>query len=302
MKTLNYYHVDVFTTQRFGGNQLAVFMDAEGLSTELMQTIAGEMNFSESAFVMPPEDAANDFKLRIFTPQMELPMAGHPTVGTAYVLHHDGQVQFDGDTHDIRFEEGVGVVPVSYLKEADGSILPTMTQPLPQFGPIQEDRAMVADLLSLDVDDLHPDYPVQGVSAGVPFIYIPVRNVEALGKINVRLDVWNREIKESAYPHVFTFTPLSAGSAATVRSRMFAPAMGIPEDPATGAASGPLGAYLVKYGVVEPSNEHNIISEQGIEFGRPSTIHIKVLMDGGDIQKVTVGGKSVYVGEGKLIV
>lgn len=300
MTTLHYDHVDVFTTQRFGGNQLAVFLDADGLSDELMQTIAREMNFSESAFVMSPDDPENDFKVRIFTPQMELPMAGHPTIGTAFVLHRDGRVQFDGERHDIRFEEGVGVVPIAYIKENDGRIVPTMTQPLPQFGPIMEDRAMAADLLSLDVNDLHPDYPVQGVSAGVPFLYIPIKDVEALGKINVRLDVWNREIKASDYPHIFTFTPRNDRPTPTVRSRMFAPAMGIPEDSATGAASGPLGAYLVKYGLVEPSDHHEIVSEQGVEFGRPSTIQISVAMQGDAIEKVTVGGKSVYIGQGTL--
>jgi trans-2,3-dihydro-3-hydroxyanthranilate isomerase len=302
MQTLHYYHVDVFTTQRFGGNQLAVFMDAQGLSAELMQTIAREINFSESAFVMGPETYGNDFKLRIFTPQMELPMAGHPTIGTAFVLHHAGIVQFDGSTHDILIEEGVGVVPVSYVKDNDGGILPTMTQPIPAFGQIWENRAMVADLLSLNVDDLHSDYPIQGGSAGVPFLYIPIKDVEAIGNINVRLDVWNREIKESAYPHLFAFTPLIDRPTPTVRSRMFAPAMGIPEDPATGAASGPLGAYLVKYGIVDASESVSIISEQGVEFGRPSTIHIGVTVEGDAIRKVTVGGNSVYVGEGTLVV
>lgn len=302
MNVYHYYHVDVFTTQRFGGNQLAVFLEAEGLSTEMMQTIAREINFSETAFVFPPQDDVTDFKLRIFTPQMELPLAGHPTIGTAFVLHHAGVVQFEGDTHEIKVEKGVGIIPVVYQKDGENNVIPTMTQPVPKFGDIWENRSVVADLLSLTVADLHPDYPVQGGSAGVPFLYIPIRDSEALAKIKIRLDVWNDAIKDTDYPHVFAFTPLKDRPTPTVRSRMFAPQMGIPEDPATGAASGPLGAYLVKYGIVSADESHRIISEQGFDFGRPSIIHINVELDGDEIQRVMVGGNSVYIGEGSITV
>jgi trans-2,3-dihydro-3-hydroxyanthranilate isomerase len=288
MQTHNYHLVDVFTETPFGGNPLAVFLDAEDLSTKQMQTIARELNLSESAFVMPSDKA--EFRLRIFTPGMEVPMAGHPTVGTAYVLQHKGLIPATGKT---TFEENVGVIPVS-LNET--GIF--MSQPLPAFGAVYDDegdRAMIASLLSLHEDDLLAGYPVQAVSTGVPFLYIPLANLDAIARIQFRLDVWDNHLRTAPAPHIFAFAPEDKN---IVRSRMFAPLMGIPEDPATGAASGPLGAYLVQYGLAD--GDAPILSKQGYAMGRPSQIHIRIERDGDAFTGVQVGGQSVYMGGGAL--
>jgi len=290
MKEYQYHLVDVFTEQRFGGNQLAVFAEADGLTAEDMYAIANELNLSESAFVFPADDPTCDFKVRFFTPQIELPMAGHPTVGTAYVLRKLGKATRDS----VRLEEGVGPLTINY--NPDGSV--TMNQPVPQFSSVFEDRSILANLLSLNENDLHPGYPAQVVSAGVPFIYIPIRDLEAIGRIKLNLDVWDKHIANYETPHIFTFTP----SGAHVRSRMFAPAMGIPEDPATGAASGPLGAYLFKYGVVTAEEALSIVSDQGVEMGRPSKVLIRVETSGDEITAVSIGGTSVDVGYGVMYV
>lgn len=301
MPKLPYHHVDVFTDRLFGGNQLAVFPDGRGLSTELMQQIAQEMNFSETAFVFPPQATQNHFKLRIFTPAAEIPMAGHPTIGTAFVLQHIGMVTLHESQQSIRFEEGVGPITVTYQQVPDKSPLITMQQPLPVFGAIFEDKATLAALLSIEPSQLHPDYPAQVVSSGVPFLYIVVKDLEVIHKVRLRQEVWEQHFQHGANPHIFVLMPKSRElNSNTVRSRMFGPAFGIAEDPATGSASGPLGAYLVNYGIVAAAETVKIVSEQGFEMGRPSLIHITLTMEGKRLQQVEVGGYSVYVSEGIL--
>lgn len=289
----HYHHVDVFTEKRFGGNQLAVFTNAEGLSTEQMQTIAREMNFSESTFVFPPDDPANDYKLRIFTPAEEVPMAGHPTVGTTYVLYREGMLPTDRTNY--RLEEQVGVIPVAYDPATERVV---MTQPLPTFGRIIDDRQMIADLLTLAKDDLHPDYPVQVVSCGVPFIYAVMRDKATVNRAKLRTDIWEQHLQNSEAPQIFIFSTETDDPQHTVYSRMFAPAMGIPEDPATGAASGPLGCYLVQYGLT--ADGQNIISEQGFAMGRPSLISIAIDGATDGITGVRIGGQTAYVGAGYI--
>lgn len=295
-----YHLVDVFTDRLFGGNQLAVFPQPTGLQADEMQAIAKELNLSETTFVWPPLAADHDAHLRIFTPAVELPLAGHPTVGTAFVLARLGQPAPSQATTAITFREGVGNVPVTVAWGAAGPDLITMQQPLPTFGPRFEDRATLAELLSLAEADIDPDLPCEAVSCGVPFLFVPITSLAAIRQIRLRLDVWERAIRGFAAPHIFVFTRATVTPAATVHSRMFAPAMGIAEDPATGAASGPLGSYLVRYGVVAPADASTIISEQGYEMGRPSVIHISITQAEGEITRVQVGGTCVPVGTGTL--
>ena len=296
MRRLHYHLLDVFTNERFGGNQLAVFTNGRGLTTETMQRIAKELNLSEVTFVLPPDDPANHWKVRIFTPAIELPMAGHPTVGTSYILAREQMVNVSESQPVIRLEEGVGLIPVTF-KFANGEpSLIQMQQREPVFSPEFTDRALATELLSLTAADL-ADYPVQEVSCGVPFLFIPVKSLAAVQKIKFRPDVWERSL--SQYGQMFAFTTETLNPTSTVHSRMFAPAMGIPEDPATGAASGPLGCYLVQYGIVQDNPAH-IISEQGFEMGRPSYIHIEIHQAAGAYTFVGVGGECVYMGEGSL--
>lgn len=297
MRQLHYVLVDVFTDVPFGGNQLAVFTDPGDLSTDLMQTIARELNLSESVFIYPPIDPQNHFKLRIFTPRMELAFAGHPTVGTGFVLHRLGKA-----AGRVLLEENVGVIPIEISAEPDKPVSVMMEQPIPQFKDVYEDRAAIAAMLSLKADDLIDHLPVQAVSAGVPFTLIPIKSLDAIRRVRVRLDLWEQLLRDSAAPHIFTFTSEVEQPGSTVHSRMFAPAMGIPEDPATGAAAGPLGAYLLRYGLATPESAQHITNEQGIEMGRPSIIRISVTGTAEHITRVTIGGVSVFMGEGVLYV
>jgi trans-2,3-dihydro-3-hydroxyanthranilate isomerase len=300
MIKLQYCLVDVFTDRAFGGNQLAVFTDGRGLSTEIMQALAKELNLSETTFVLPAQDQAHDYHVRIFTPAVELPMAGHPTVGTAFVLARKGFIQVNEPEIAITFEEGVGPIPVT-LKTRNGQIQTVqMRQPLPKFGTVFSDRAAIAEMLSLDLADLDETLPLEVVSCGVPFLFVPVKSLAAMRTIRFRRDVWERTLQDFEATQLFVFSQEVENSGSTVHSRMFAPAMGIVEDPATGAASGPLGCYLVRHDLVQRASTAKIVSEQGIEMGRPSFVQVTIECEGKDITGVYVGGQSYFIGEGHI--
>ncbi|MFN8376615.1 MAG: PhzF family phenazine biosynthesis protein [Anaerolineae bacterium] len=301
MRQLPYHLVDVFTDRAFGGNQLAVFTDGRGIASETMQQLAKELNLSEITFVLPPDDPNNHYRVRIFTPATEMPMAGHPTVGTSFVLAREKLIDTSGSHVTIRLEEKVGTIPVA-LDLNDG--LPTliaMQQPLPTFGSIYQNWQAIADMLSITLEDFDAAYPLQVVSCGVPFLFVPLKTLQAVQKVRLRIDVWERALRDFETPHVFVFTRETATAEGTVHSRMFAPALGIAEDPATGAASGPLGCYLVQHKIIS-ANPAVIISEQGFEMGRPSIIRIEIESMGGDITRVGVGGQCVYMGAGFIAV
>jgi trans-2,3-dihydro-3-hydroxyanthranilate isomerase len=302
MRKLRYHLVDVFTNQPFGGNQLAVFTNGRGIPAELMQSIARELNLSETTFVLPPKDTGNDFWVRIFTPATELPIAGHPTVGTAFVLAHEQLIEVVGNEQRLLFEEGVGVIPVAISLENDQPAFIKMTQPLPEFGSEFEDLAAMAQMLAIDIAGIDSRYPLQVVSCGVSFLFVPIKDLATVRQINLRLDLWEKHLKGFEAPHLFVFTPETETKEATVHARMFAPALGIAEDPATGAASGPLGCYLVKHGLVPTiGGQAAILSEQGFEIGRPSFIHIEIQQQhDGQISGVNIKGECVHIGEGYM--
>lgn len=302
MRKLHYRIVDVFTNRAFGGNPLAVFPDAGELPLHLMQAIAKELNLSETTFVTPARDAQHDFRVRIFTPASELPMAGHPTIGTAYVLAREGMIERSETATKVNLEEGVGTIPVIINFREGAPDWIEMQQPLPTFGPRITDVEAVAQMLSLDAEAITAtNLPVEVVSCGVPFLYVPLKNLEAVRKIRVRLDVWEKTLRDAGVPpEVFVFTEEVETAGSRVHSRMFAPALGIGEDPATGAASGPLGCYLVRHEVVRAEPRVELISEQGIEMGRPSFIKIGVEQAAGEITRVTVSGQCYFMGAGYL--
>jgi trans-2,3-dihydro-3-hydroxyanthranilate isomerase len=301
MRRLQYHTVDVFTDRAFGGNPLAVFTDGSDVPDETMQAIAKELNLSETTFVLPPRDPANQFHVRIFTPGSELPMAGHPTVGTAFVLARLGLIEPTGGRASVRFEEGVGPIPVELEFEQDGTpAMIKMTQLRPKFGPRYEDIATIAQMLSLRPEQIRADAPVEVVTCGVPFLYVPLRDLEAIRRARVRPDIYDR-LPEELPKEVFLFTLEVENRGSTVHSRMFAPGLGVTEDPATGAASGPLGCYLVRYGLVEAQGAvTRMVSEQGIEMGRPSFVHIEIERQDDEITTVRVGGRCHYMSEGTL--
>ncbi len=298
MRELQYHLVDVFTDQQFGGNPLAVFTDGQGVADGLMRTIAKELNLSETTFVLPPADPANDCRVRIFTPARELPMAGHPTVGTAFVLAREGRASVQDGEAVFRFEEGVGLIPVTLAMRNGAPDMIWMKQPGPTFGQVFDDRATVARMLSLTEADLDARYPVQVLSNGVPFLYVPLASLDAARRARMRVDLADALLTPHGLTEVFVFTTEVENVGSTVHSRMFAPGLGITEDPATGGASGPLGCYLVQYGIAAAGQA--IISEQGIEMGRPSFLHIRIERDSEVFTHVGVGGQCVYVGHGAL--
>lgn len=287
-----YHLLDVFTTEPFGGNPLAVFPIVNGINPALMQRLANELNLSETVFILPPDDPKHDYHLRIFTPAMELPMAGHPTIGTGSLLAHLGMIALDNKPVTVFLEEGIG--PIEITLHPGDPVRVSMRQPVPTFGDIITDRDHTAALLNLATGDLADDLPVQTVSSGVPFVYIPLRSLDALKRIQFREDIWQQSDIFTGR-HIYAFTIDTQQADATVRSRMFAPAMDIREDPATGAACGPLGAYLVTYDLADG---HGIVNMQGVEMGRASRIEIDVTQTGDTITDVQISGSSVYMGTG----
>jgi trans-2,3-dihydro-3-hydroxyanthranilate isomerase len=311
-RSYRYLHYDVFTDHLFGGNQLAVFLDGRGLPAGTMQAIAKEMNFSETTFVLPPETAGTDVRMRIFTPGEELPMAGHPTIGSTFALARAGVIAAGRDR--VVFGLGVGPVPVSLTWKGDDLSFAWMTQPNPVFGDPIADPSGAAVALSLPPAAVAGTaLPVQVVSCGLPFLFVPLTTRSAVDGVVVNRDALDRLLQSAntSAHGVFVFSAQPArdrrdrNDRATVYSRMFAPDIGVAEDPATGGASGPLGCYLVRHKVVTPEKAGAMLSLQGVKMGRPSHVHISIGLgkDGtGEIASVRVGGESVLAGEGTLYV
>ncbi len=289
-----FHTLDVFTDRVFGGNPLAVFPDARGVSGEAMRAVAGELNLSETVFVLPPE-AGGTRRVRIFTPGSELPFAGHPTVGTAILLVLLGEVDAPADGEvEVVLEEGVGPVPVRVRMQGGRPVFAQLTAAqAPRF--LAPPPAGMAALLGLPDDELHPEWEPAAVSAGVPFTVIPVRDAAALGRARLDAAAWERTLAATEAPHVYVIVPTGPGG--TVRARMFAPAMGIAEDPATGGAAAALGGYLAAAG-----GEGTLCwtIEQGVEMGRPSRIELEADVQNGLALRVRVGGSAVRVSDGAM--
>lgn len=301
MREYRFHTADVFTSKRFGGNQLAVLPDARGLTSEEMLDIAREFNYSESTFVLPPENPAHTRRLRIFTPGGEVPFAGHPTVGSAFVLAAIGEIVITGDETQIVFEEGVGPVSVR-IRSKDGQpeFAELSVTQLPEVLPPLPPREELAPMLSLEVDDLLDGaYHPQALSCGLPFSFIPLRNRDAVGRARLRLDRWEKLLAQTAAHMVMVFSMDPEDPANQVRARMFAPGASVPEDPATGSACAALGGYL---GARDRRSDGTLrwAVEQGYEMGRPSIIGIETDKRGGTISAVRVGGTSVLVCEGMI--
>lgn len=293
-RTYEFVQVDVFTDHVFGGNPLAVFPKATGLTDAEMQAIAREMNLSETTFVLTPTHDGCAAKVRIFTPERELPFAGHPTIGTAFVLAASGMLPEGAQR--LVLEEGIGPVPVDLEGDLRAPSFLWMHQRDAEFGAEIKDRALAASLIGLSEADLWPDAPVQTGSTGLSFLYVPLRDRDAVDRavLDARMLADLPETRDSRA--VFLFAPEPAGGRAY--SRMFAPP--IAEDPATGSASGPLGAYLVKQGLAPRGTEVEIVSEQGVKMGRPSRIHIRLRVTDSGATDIRVGGSAVHVFDGVL--
>ena len=298
----HFYTADVFTDRIFGGNQLAVFPQAQGLAPQQMQQVAREFNFSETVFVFPPQMPNNDRRLRIFTPASEIPFAGHPTVGTAHILTAIGEIPLQGELTQIVFEEGVGQVPVKVRAREGKPVYAELTAAqLPEFGPQPPSTVELATMLSLETSDLlNGDNFPQAVSCGIPFLFIPLRNRNALARIQLNRELWKQLLHSYWAPSVYVFScEGELNSSQQIRSRMFAPALGVDEDPATGSAATALAGYL---GIRNQQADGTLkwVIEQGVEMGRPSTLQLEADKENGEIKQIRVGGASVIVSEGKF--
>ena len=298
-RAYRFVQVDVFTDRVFGGNPLAVFLDGRGLDDALMQQIASEMNLSETVFLFPPWQPSCAAALRIFTPAREVSFAGHPTVGTAWVLAVHGLAPRGAARFVL--EERVGPVPVDIEGDPSRPDFIWMTHGPATFDPALENRDAVARALGLTEVDLWPGAPVQPGSTGNQHLFVPLRDRAAVDRATLDVRALQAAMGDRPRLGIFVFAPASDPAAGRVYSRMFAPhTSGVPEDPATGSASGPLGAYLVLNGLVHDAAEVRIVSEQGTKMGRQSFVHIRLAMAGGKIAEIRVGGSVVPVLEGEL--
>lgn len=311
MLRLPYHLLDVFTREPFGGNQLAVFTDAASIAPDLMPRIARELNLSETVFILPP-DRGGLARLRIFTPGTELPFAGHPTIGTACLLAalRDPDVSGLGDApHTIMLEEGAGDVHVLVRPGRGG--LPAWSQltatQRPEIRRAEVTRTLLSDLLGVDEADVGSDAAgaaAAEASCGVPFLFIAVRSAHALARCRLNIAVWESRIAAQWAPHVFVYTIANAADrggapGSGIRGRMFAPAMGIAEDPATGAAAAALAGLLAHR--ARSDGTHRWTLSQGVEMGRPSTLELEADVTGGEVTSCRVGGHAVVIGRGELL-
>jgi trans-2,3-dihydro-3-hydroxyanthranilate isomerase len=311
MRPFHFFQLDVFTETAFAGNPLAVFPDGFGLSDDEMQSIAREMNLSETVFVLPSDDERALKRLRIFTPASELPMAGHPIVGTWNLLARQGVVPMPENGNgsvQIMQEIGIGVLPVD-IEFKDGlPVRVVMTQG--KFSILKEslsedERKELAIALGLSLEDFDESLPIQVVSSGIPSINVPLKSLDALKRCRINSSLLSEiNEREGGCCYVFTRETLE-GNPSQAHARLFAPEYGIAEDPATGSAGGALSSYLVYHGAlsIEPNEGvYNFVIEQGDFMKRPSRIHAEITGTKGNVEKTRVGGLSVVVIEGEVII
>lgn len=310
LRQYRFMQLDVFTERAFTGNPLAVFLDGEGLTDTEMQQIALEMNLSETVFVLPSEHARALRRLRIFTPATELPFAGHPVVGTWNALAREGVVPVpEGGSGVTRIEQElkVGILPVDIEFKEGQPVRVVMTQGKFEIKAEVTDageREEVARGLGLAVEDLSESLPIQTISTGIPVFAVPVRSLEALGRCQVDAKVLGAAYRRAGSGQCYAFTlETNDGLPSAVHARSFVPDFGIAEDPATGGAAGPLGAYLVHHAALDieaVDGTFRFTIEQGDFMGRASRIGLEVKGTKGAVDEVRVGGASVLVARGEL--
>jgi trans-2,3-dihydro-3-hydroxyanthranilate isomerase len=303
MPRFRFVTADVFTDQPFGGNQLAVFPDATGIPEHRLQDVAREFNFSETTFVYPPSDRAHTRQVRIFTPGTELPFAGHPTVGTAHVLAEIGEIALTGETTRIVLEELVGPVPVTIRAEAGRPTYCALAvAKLPEEGPPAPSREALARALSLETDDLlDGEWEPRAWSCGVPYLFVPVRYSAAVARSRVTPQAWARTRAGTWAPATSVSARAGERPGSDLHGRMYAPGFGITEDPATGSAAAAMAGYLAKRDTRRDGTLRWRL-EQGFEMKRPSILDIEADVERGRITGVRVGGATVLVSEGTMLV
>jgi trans-2,3-dihydro-3-hydroxyanthranilate isomerase len=290
-----FYIVDVFAEEKYAGNQLAVFRGAKALSDVDMQRIAKEMNFSETTFILSDEKCEGGYDVRIFTPETELPFAGHPTLGTAYVIQHEIVKE---PVDEVVLNLKVGQIPVTFSYDGKHADILWMKQLNPVFDQTL-DAGLISEVLSLDLRDVDERFPVQEVSTGVPCIIVPLKTLDALKRARISRDRYFEFVKDTQAKTILIFCPETYKKENDLNVRFFADYYGVPEDPATGSGNGCLAGYLVKHRYFG-KDRIDIRVEQGYEIGRPSLLLLKAEEKGEEID-VYVGGKVAMVAKGQLI-
>ena len=291
MSKLSYYILDVFAEKKYAGNQLAVFRRAGEISSDEMQNIAREINYSETTFILSDEQNNGGFDVRIFTPKEEVPFAGHPTLGTAHIIHSN---IIQGKSNDLVLNLKVGQIPVTFSE--DGYCWMKQIQPI--FGQ-QHKAETLASIIGVDFSEIDGRFPIQEVSTGLPFFIVPLKNITALKKAKIEKEKYFDLIKSTVAKGILVFCPETHEPQNNISVRVFVDYYGVPEDPATGSGNGCLAGYLVKY-LYFGKDAINIRSEQGYEIGRPSLLLLKAEQSGENIN-ISVGGKSFIVAQGEFI-
>ena len=301
MITLPYVQTSVFVDDRyaFGGNQLATFWETKAnaqISSEIMQGIALEMNFSETTFIEPSQLEDCTAKVRIFTPAIELPFAGHPTLGTAFVLKHKGFLS--PSLTKANLELGIGVIPVEYTSPD----VVRMTQSAPQYLDKLTNRTEIAKTVGLPESAIATDYPMQYVSTGHPFLIVPLISLDAVQKAQPNGALILQTLKDQLSTDVVLLSTETVNTNSDVHVRMFAPGAGVLEDPATGSAAGPIGAYVEHHNLLRRDRKgKSIIIEQGYEMRRPSQLIAQVVWEK-EATNVLVSGKVKLMAEGNFYI
>ena len=300
------YHVlDVFTETPFEGNPLAVVLECEGLDGPAMQRIAREFGLPETVFMMPPDDPVNSAKIRIFTPANELPFAGHPTVGTAVLLAElYASSQLAGGGVTVALEEKIGLVKVDVSRQPGRAPRAVFSIPaLPSLLALDFDPVLVAKALGIDVTEIgFGAHGISAWSAGVPFVMVPVRTLEAIGRVSVAdPHAWRAAFGATGKGAAYVYTRETVDPARHIHARMFAPGMGITEDPATGSAAAAFAGVAATTELPE-DGIHQIVIEQGFEMGRPSLIALDLDIQHGRLVAASIGGSAVRISEGTLLV
>ncbi len=295
MRKCPFYIVDVFAEEKYAGNQLAVVRDAKALSDIEMQQIAKEMNFSETTFILSDQKRNGGYDVRIFTPKEELPFAGHPTLGTAYVIQHE-IIREPVETIILNLK--IGQIPVTLKYSGEQIDILWMKQMAATFSRIFEPE-QILQVLSLNESEIDDRFPIQEVSTGLPFIIIPLKTLDTLKQAKVIRDKYFELIKDTQAKAMLIFCPQTYDKENDLNIRVFADYYGVPEDPATGSANGCLAGYLVKYRYFG-KGQIDIRVEQGYEIGRPSLLYLRAKGKGEKID-VSVGGKVVMIAKGEFI-
>jgi trans-2,3-dihydro-3-hydroxyanthranilate isomerase len=294
MENQKFYIVDVFAEKKYGGNQLAVIKVSDKLSTEEMQSIAFEFNFSETTFIISEDNNNHLYDVRIFTPREEIPFAGHPTLGTSFIIQHE---ILKKKVFEISLNLKAGKIPVELVYKNDELDILWMKQLEPTFGEVYS-IDIISKILGINKNEIDDNFPIQAVSTGLPGIIVPLKTLDSVKKSRINKELYFDFIKDKEAKSIFIFAPETYSKENNINVRDFGDYYGIPEDPSTGSINGCLAGYLVKHSYFGKDNI-NIRVEQGYEINRPSLLYLKSYIDKGSIN-IFVGGRVIKIGEGFL--